>query len=100
MNKDVGDAVETLVLGPFIALAIGILFYIALRFYVILKPMGTSGPFVDAYRLLGASLSTSYSLFQLASSIETWIAVAVVALAVYGFFAALDGGGHGGYRGR
>ena len=100
MNRDVGDAVETLVLGPIYAFVIGILFLMVAKIYLLLEPRGTNGPFADAYRSLGASLSTSYSLFQLASSIETWIAVAVIALAVYGFFATLGGGGRGGYPGR
>lgn len=61
--------------------------------------MGTSGPFADAYNTLGTSLSISYSLFQLASSLETWIAVAVIGLAAYSFVVGLGGGrGRGGRR--
>lgn len=101
MNKDVGDAFETLVIGPFMALAVGLLFFVAARFYVVLRPMGTSGPFADAYRSLGTALSVSYGLFNLASNIGTWIAIAVIGVAVYGFFASLGGnGGRGGYRRR
>ena len=101
MIQDVGDAIETLIIGPFTTLAVGMLFYIAARVYMILKPRGTTGPFADAYRSLGTSLSVSYSLFDLASSIETWIAIAVIGVAVYGFFASLGGNrGRGGYRRR
>jgi hypothetical protein len=100
MNQDVGDAINTLVLGPFIALAIGLLFFAVAKIYIILRPMGTDGPFVDAYNAIGGALSASYSLFQLTSSIETWVAIAVIGLAVYGFFISFIGGGRGGYRGR
>lgn len=100
MNQDVGDAIETLVFGPFIALCIGVLFYMVAQIYLILKPMGTSGPFAGAYNALDASLSASYSLIQLASSIETWVAVLVILWAVYGFFSSLGGGGNRGFSRR
>jgi hypothetical protein len=96
---DVLDAIRTLVLGPFVALAIGVLFYTVARFYWILSPMGTSGPFANAYNTLGTSLSITYELFQLASTLETWIAVAVIGFAAYGFVVNLGGGrGYGGRR--
>jgi hypothetical protein len=100
MNQDVDDAVETLVFGPVIALCIGVLFYMVAQFYLILKPMGTSGPFAGAYNALGVSLSASYSLFQVASSIETWVAVVVILLAVYGIFSSLVGSGGRGFSRR
>jgi hypothetical protein len=92
---DVFDAIRTLVLGPFVALAVGVLFYVAARIYWVLRPMGTSGPFADAYNTLGTSLSISYGLFQLASSIGTLFAVAVIGLAAYNFFNSFGGGRRG-----
>lgn len=89
-QSNVGDALTTLVLGPFISLAIGVLFYAVAQMYMIMRP--TEGPFTAAYDTIGTSLSISYSLFQLASSIETWIAIGVIAFAIYSLFAGLGGG--------
>ena len=100
MNQNVGDAIQTLVLGPFLAFLTGILFLIVAEVYITLRPLGMSGPFADAYTAIGSALIASYSLFQLASSVETWIAIAVIGLALYGLFISLAGGGHGGFRGR
>jgi|AntDeeMinimDraft_4_1070355.scaffolds.fasta_scaffold32054_2 hypothetical protein len=98
-QSNVGDALMTLILGPFIGFAIGGLFYAVARMYVIMRP--TEGPFTAAYDTIGTSLSISYSLFQLASSLETWIAIAVIAFASYSLFASLGGGrGRGGLGGR
>lgn len=68
---DVDEAVVAILSAPFIGLAIAVLFYLVVRVYLLLKPMGTDGPFVGAYNTLGSSLKTSYNLFQLTSSIET-----------------------------
>jgi hypothetical protein len=96
---DVFEAIRTLVLGPFVALAMGVLFYALAQIYWILKPRGTSGPFADAYNTLGASLSISYELFQLASNLETWIAIAVIGFTAYGFVVSLGRSrGRGGRR--
>ncbi|MGQ3411557.1 hypothetical protein ACT4ML_04745 [Natrinema sp. LN54] len=98
-QSNVGDALVILVVGPFIGLAIGALFYAVAQMYIIMRP--TEGPFTAAYDTIGTSLSISYSLFQLASSIETWVAIGVIAFASYSFFAALGGGrGRGGLGGR
>lgn len=97
---DVFDAVRTLILGPFIALAISVLFYAITQIYLILRPMGTDGPFAEAHHSLGASLSISYGLFPLASTIGTLIAVTVIGFAAYNFFMSLGGGGRGGLGGR
>ncbi|WP_323172188.1 hypothetical protein [Natrialba sp. PRR66] len=98
-QNNVGDALVTLVVGPFIGLAIGVLFYAVAQMYVIMRP--TEGSFTAAYDTIGTSLSISYSLFQLASSLETWIAIAVIAFASYSFFASLGGSrGRGGLGGR
>ena len=96
---NVVDAIWTLVLGPFMAFAIGILFLMVGKMYVTLRPLGSSGPFVDAYNTLGTSLSISYSLFQLASSIGTLVALAVIGFAAYSFVVGLGSGrGRGGRR--
>ena len=99
-QDDVFDAIRTLVLGPFIALAIGVLFYAVAQIYLILRPMGTDGPFAEAYYSLGTSLSISYGLFQFASTIGTLIAVTVIGSAAYNFFISLGGDGRGGLGGR
>ncbi|GGN96088.1 hypothetical protein [Haloarcula pellucida] len=97
---DVVDAFRTIVLGPFMAFAIGILFLMVARIYGLLKPAGMSGPFAEAYQFLGASLSISYGLFQLASSIGTLVAFAVIGFFFYNLFTGSGGTGRGGLGGR
>lgn len=98
MSRDTADAIETIVLGPFYALAVGILFYVAFRIYALLRP-GVTGPFTGAMDSLANALSVAYSLFQLASTLETIVAFVVVGLAVYSFFTMVFGGS-GGYSRR
>ena len=55
-------------------------------------PNVAGGPFADAYTTIGTTLSITYSLYQLASSIDTAIAIIVIAVAAYTTAAQLTGG--------
>lgn len=70
-------AVKTLVFGPIIVGALGLIVGAILDIGNKLQPR-TNGPFQGSMDSVGDGLATSFSLFQLGSTIETVIAVIVL----------------------